>query len=119
MLNALEKLKQFCSHHPQDILKISYNGLDDEKKCIFLDVACLFLDQLDKRAENVIAVMKGRYDLLYELNLYTMPVKKFILSVDLTSLVFHIKDPFFSEQLPVVTLGDYKEVKTPFVICYV
>nr|XP_016454896.1 PREDICTED: TMV resistance protein N-like isoform X1 [Nicotiana tabacum] len=58
-LDALEKLKQIRSPHLQEILKISYDGLDDEEKCIFLDVACLFLDQLEKKAEDVIDVMKG------------------------------------------------------------
>lgn len=58
-VDALGKLKQIRSPHLQDILKISYDGLDDEEKCIFLDVACLFLDQLDKKVENVIDVMEG------------------------------------------------------------
>ncbi|MCD9646047.1 hypothetical protein HAX54_035571 [Datura stramonium] len=58
-LDALEKLKQIRSPRLQDILKISYDGLDDEEQCIFLDVSCLFLDQLGKKAEDVIDVMKG------------------------------------------------------------
>ncbi|XP_055810185.1 disease resistance protein RPV1-like isoform X2 [Solanum dulcamara] len=58
-VDALGKLKQIRSPRLHDILKISYDGLDDEEKCIFLDVACLFLDQLDKKVENVIDVMKG------------------------------------------------------------
>ncbi|KAM3358844.1 disease resistance protein RUN1 [Capsicum galapagoense] len=58
-LDALEKLKQIRPAHLQDILKISYDGLDDEEKCIFLDLACLFLDQLDKKVDDVIDVMKG------------------------------------------------------------
>ncbi|KAK4715694.1 hypothetical protein R3W88_014032 [Solanum pinnatisectum] len=58
-VDALGKLKQIRSPRLQDILKISYDGLDDEEKCIFLDVACLFLDQLDKKVENVIDVMEG------------------------------------------------------------
>ncbi|KAJ8547830.1 hypothetical protein K7X08_021066 [Anisodus acutangulus] len=58
-LDARDKLKEIRSPRLQDILKISYDGLDDEEKCIFLDVACLFVDQLDKRAEDVIDVMKG------------------------------------------------------------
>ncbi|XP_060214439.1 disease resistance protein RUN1-like [Lycium barbarum] len=58
-LDALEKLKQIRLPRLQDILKISYDGLDDEEKCIFLDVACLFLGQLDKKVEDVIDVMKG------------------------------------------------------------
>lgn len=58
-VDALGKLKEIRSPLLHDILKISYDGLDDEEKCIFLDVACLFLDQLDKKAENVIDVMEG------------------------------------------------------------
>ncbi|XP_031266903.1 TMV resistance protein N-like [Pistacia vera] len=40
--STLEKLK-ICPHQDiQSVLKISYDGLDDEEKKIFLDVACFF-----------------------------------------------------------------------------
>ncbi|CAN4124333.1 unnamed protein product [Withania somnifera] len=52
-----KRTKKILTPHLQDILKISYNGLDDEEKCVY--VAYLSLDQLEKKAEDVIDVMKG------------------------------------------------------------
>ena len=47
--DALQKLKQIRPKDLQDVLKISYDGLDENKKCVFLDIACLFANmRMDK-----------------------------------------------------------------------
>lgn len=56
--DALQKLKQFPPRHLQDVLKISFNGLDEQEKCMFLDIACIFLNLKISR-DDVIDVMKG------------------------------------------------------------
>ncbi|KAH7834184.1 hypothetical protein Vadar_013513 [Vaccinium darrowii] len=56
--DALQKLKQIRPGHLQDVLKISYDGLDEEEKCIFLDIACLFVN-LQMRRDEAIDIVKG------------------------------------------------------------
>ncbi|CAL5321212.1 unnamed protein product [Camellia sinensis] len=56
--DALQKLKQIRPHDLQDVLKISFDGLDDEEKCIFLDIACLFVN-LEMKRDDVIDIVKG------------------------------------------------------------
>ncbi|XP_058193286.1 disease resistance protein RPV1-like [Rhododendron vialii] len=56
--DALQKLKQIRPRHLQDVLKISFDGLDEEEKCIFLDIACLFVD-LKMGRDEVIDIVKG------------------------------------------------------------
>ncbi|KAG6713197.1 hypothetical protein I3842_05G140500 [Carya illinoinensis] len=55
---ALQKLKEIRPRHLQDVLKISFDGLDSQEKCIFLDIACLFIKMKMKR-NDVIEVLKG------------------------------------------------------------
>ncbi|KDO37029.1 hypothetical protein CISIN_1g008685mg [Citrus sinensis] len=50
--SAINKLKSILHPSIQEILKISYDGLDDKEKNIFLDVACFF------KGEDVYSVMK-------------------------------------------------------------
>ncbi|KAF7124833.1 hypothetical protein RHSIM_Rhsim12G0052700 [Rhododendron simsii] len=56
--DALQKLRQIRPPHLQDILRISFDGLDEEEKCIFLDIACLFVN-LEMGRDEVIDVVKG------------------------------------------------------------
>ncbi|KAF3431362.1 hypothetical protein FNV43_RR26093 [Rhamnella rubrinervis] len=56
--DALEKLKKISPHNLQDVLKISYDVLDEEEKCIFLDIACIFL-KMEMKREHVIYILKG------------------------------------------------------------
>ncbi|KAF8040070.1 hypothetical protein BT93_B2328 [Corymbia citriodora subsp. variegata] len=51
--DAVQKLKQIRPNNLRDILKISYEGLDDETKCIFLDAACLFVKMHMTRKEAI------------------------------------------------------------------
>ncbi|KAH9725879.1 ADP-ribosyl cyclase/cyclic ADP-ribose hydrolase [Citrus sinensis] len=50
--NAIKKLRRILHPSIQEVLKLSYDGLDDKEKNIFLDVAC-FLN-----GEDVYSVMK-------------------------------------------------------------
>ncbi|KAH9726116.1 Disease resistance-like protein DSC1 [Citrus sinensis] len=50
--SAINKLKRFLHPSIQEVLKVSYDGLDDNEKNIFLDVACFF------KGEDVYPVMK-------------------------------------------------------------
>ncbi|KAI9071238.1 hypothetical protein K1719_046801 [Acacia pycnantha] len=40
--SALRKLERRTHRNIQDVLKLSYDGLDDEEKDVFLDIACFF-----------------------------------------------------------------------------
>ncbi|CAL2231546.1 unnamed protein product [Prunus armeniaca] len=55
---ALEKLKQIRPRNLQDVLKISYDALDEQEKCIFLDIACLFVT-MNMTREDAIDILKG------------------------------------------------------------
>ena len=57
--DALQKLKQIRPHNLQDVLMISFNGLDEQEKCIFLDIACLFV-KMRMRREDAIDILRGR-----------------------------------------------------------
>ncbi|XP_019054005.1 PREDICTED: TMV resistance protein N-like [Nelumbo nucifera] len=56
--DALEKLRQIRPGDLHDVLKISYDGLDKECKCIFLDIACFFASMRMSR-ESAIDIWKG------------------------------------------------------------
>ncbi|KAI9126312.1 hypothetical protein K1719_002733 [Acacia pycnantha] len=57
-VDAVEKLKLIRPGDLQEVLKISYEGLDEQEKCIFLDIACLFV-QMSMKREDVIDVLRG------------------------------------------------------------
>ena len=56
--DALKKLQLIRPRELQDVLRISYDGLDDEEQNVFLDIACLFIKMRMKR-EEAIDVLKG------------------------------------------------------------
>ncbi|KAJ4846104.1 hypothetical protein Tsubulata_015354, partial [Turnera subulata] len=47
--SALKKLESYTIPDIQNVLKISYDGLDDEQKAIFLDIACFFNGESKER----------------------------------------------------------------------
>ncbi|XVE84952.1 hypothetical protein DITRI_Ditri17bG0053000 [Diplodiscus trichospermus] len=55
---ALKKLEKIRPNQLQDVLKISFDELDRENQCIFLDIACLFVKMTMNR-EDIIDVLKG------------------------------------------------------------
>ncbi|KAE8716508.1 TMV resistance protein N-like isoform X2 [Hibiscus syriacus] len=56
--DALSKLRDIRPHKVQDVLKISFDALDAENQCIFLDVACLFTS-LETKRDDIVDVLKG------------------------------------------------------------
>ena len=56
--DALEKLKQIRPACLQDVLKISFDALDGQEKCVFLDISCLFV-QMEMKRDDVIDILNG------------------------------------------------------------
>lgn len=57
--DAIQKIAQIRPGDLQNVLRLSYDGLNDEQeKCIFLDIACLFVQMRMKR-EEVVDILKG------------------------------------------------------------
>ena len=54
----LEKIKNTQPGNLQDVLKLSFDSLDDEEKNVFLDIACLFLKMQIKK-EEIVDVLNG------------------------------------------------------------
>ncbi|XP_040363857.1 TMV resistance protein N isoform X2 [Rosa chinensis] len=52
--SALTKLGRVCNLEIFDILKVSYDGLDDEEKKIFLDISCFFCGENKDRVTEVL-----------------------------------------------------------------
>lgn len=56
--DALQKLQQIRPSNLQDVLKISFDGIDEQEKDIFLDISCFFIKMRLKR-EDAIDILKG------------------------------------------------------------
>nr|XP_023895624.1 disease resistance protein TAO1-like [Quercus suber] len=56
--DALQKLERIRPRNLQDVLKISYDGLDVQEQRIFLDLACLFIKKEIER-EDILDALKG------------------------------------------------------------
>jgi len=56
--DVVEKLKTIRPGNLHDVLKISYDGLDEQEKCIFLDIACFFV-QMGMKRDDVIDILRG------------------------------------------------------------
>jgi DNA polymerase III delta prime subunit len=85
--DALRKLEQIRPHDLQDVLKISFDGLDAQEKCIFLDIACLFIKMGMKR-EDVIDVLKG-YGFRAEIAIRVLTAKSLIKVAEDNTLWMH------------------------------
>ncbi|XP_028801904.1 TMV resistance protein N-like [Neltuma alba] len=57
-VDAVDKLKLIRPGNLQEVLQISYEALDKQEKCVFLDIACLFV-QMSMKREDVIDVLRG------------------------------------------------------------
>ncbi|XP_042501666.1 disease resistance protein RPV1-like isoform X2 [Macadamia integrifolia] len=55
---ALEKLRNIQPANLQEVLKISYDELDEEERCVFLDIACFFVSK-GMEIESAIDIFKG------------------------------------------------------------
>ncbi|MED6123600.1 hypothetical protein PIB30_050571 [Stylosanthes scabra] len=56
--DALSKLKRIRPDSLQGALKISFDGLDEQDKCVFLDIACLLV-QMEMKRDYVIDILNG------------------------------------------------------------
>ncbi|KAF7846328.1 hypothetical protein BT93_L4532 [Corymbia citriodora subsp. variegata] len=56
--DALQKLRWIRPGRLQDVLGISFNALDDQEQCVFLDIACFFV-QMKMKREDAIYVLRG------------------------------------------------------------
>ncbi|XP_058747562.1 disease resistance protein RPV1-like isoform X2 [Vicia villosa] len=56
--DAIKKLRTIRPGNLHDVLKISYDGLDEQEKCIFLDIACFFI-QMEMKHGDVIDILRG------------------------------------------------------------
>ncbi|XP_037492085.1 disease resistance protein RPV1 [Jatropha curcas] len=56
--DALKRLQQIRPHDLQDVLRISFDGLDQEERHIFLDIACLFV-KIGMGKEEAIDILTG------------------------------------------------------------
>ncbi|GMJ13154.1 hypothetical protein like AT1G27170 [Hibiscus trionum] len=74
--DALNKLRDIRPHEVQDVLKISFDALDTENQCIFLDVACLFTN-LETKREDIVDVLRG-CDFKAEIGLRVLEEKSLI-----------------------------------------
>ncbi|KAI3467432.1 hypothetical protein Pfo_024095 [Paulownia fortunei] len=85
--DALEKLKEIRPNNLQDILRISFDALDNEEKTIFLDIACLLLN-LEMKREDVIDVMRG-CGFTAEIGLTTLITRSLIKVIEQDRLWMH------------------------------
>ncbi|KAL5761915.1 hypothetical protein ACOSP7_018179 [Xanthoceras sorbifolium] len=56
--DAVGKLRKIRPDNLQEVLKISFDGLDEQNKCIFLDIACLFV-RMEMKRDDAIDILKG------------------------------------------------------------
>lgn len=56
--DTLQNLRKASPRHLQDVLKISFDGLDKQEQCIFLDIACL-LQNLKLTKDEIVDIMRG------------------------------------------------------------
>ncbi|XP_050375465.1 disease resistance protein RPV1-like [Argentina anserina] len=85
--DALHKLQNIRPQHLQDVLKISYDALDEQEKCIFLDIACLFVKMNPKREEAIDILRSCGFD--GEIAIADLTAKSLIKITEDTTLWMH------------------------------
>ncbi|KAF8407992.1 hypothetical protein HHK36_007132 [Tetracentron sinense] len=85
--DALEKLKHIRSGNLQEVLKISFDGLNEQEKCIFLDIACFFV-KMDMERDYAIDILKG-CGFNAELAFKVLTTKSLIRIIDNNTLWMH------------------------------
>ena len=80
----LEKLRRIPNKEIQDVLRISFDGLDDNQKDIFLDIACFFKGQ-DK--DYVIKLLKS-CDFFPEIGIRNL-IDKSLVTISYNKLCMH------------------------------
>ncbi|XP_039017931.1 disease resistance protein RPV1-like [Hibiscus syriacus] len=116
--DALNKLRDIRPHEVQDVLKISFDALDTENRCIFLDVACLFAS-LETKKEDVVDVLRG-CDFKAEIGLRVLEEKSLIKFHEDDSIWMHdqlrdmgrqiVQDESFSDPGMRSRLWDHDEI---------
>ncbi|XP_019079004.1 disease resistance protein RPV1 isoform X2 [Vitis vinifera] len=82
--SELEKLRRIPNKEIQDVLRISFDGLDDNQKDIFLDIACFFKGQ-DK--DYVIKLLKS-CDFFPEIEIRNL-IDKSLVTISYNKLCMH------------------------------
>ncbi|KAL6329292.1 hypothetical protein AAG906_015499 [Vitis piasezkii] len=82
--SELEKLRRIPNKEIQDVLRISFDGLDDNQKDIFLDIACFFKGQ-DK--DYVIKLLKS-CDFFPEIGIRNL-IDKSLVTISYNKLCMH------------------------------
>ncbi|XP_074335299.1 uncharacterized protein LOC141672567 isoform X2 [Apium graveolens] len=56
--DTLQDLKKTSPRNLMDVLKLSFDGLDKQQQCIFLDIACL-LQNINLTRDDIVDIMRG------------------------------------------------------------
>ncbi|KAF8407994.1 hypothetical protein HHK36_007134 [Tetracentron sinense] len=103
--DALEKLKQIRPGSLQEVLKISYDGLNEQEKCIFLDIACFFV-KMDMMRDYAIDIFKG-CGFKAEMAFTVLTAKSLIRVIDNNTLWMHDQLRDMGRQIvPEESIGD-------------
>lgn len=114
--SAIEKLRQIPHKEIQGKLKISFDGLDNAQKAIFLDIACFFIGM---NKDEVISILKAcgffpeiEIDVLKERSLLTFDETNRLMMHDLIRDMGRdiIREPFPDEPGKCSRLWLYEEV---------
>ncbi|XP_057733490.1 disease resistance protein RPV1-like isoform X2 [Arachis stenosperma] len=81
---ALKQFKRIQQRNIHDILKVSYDCLEDATKCVFLDIACFFKGASLQYVENVLE----KCDLFPSYNIGRL-VDKSLLAIENDCLIMH------------------------------
>ncbi|XP_056165999.1 disease resistance protein RPV1-like isoform X1 [Syzygium oleosum] len=85
--DALQKVRWIRPGCLQDVLGISFNKLDDQEKCVFLDIACFFI-QMKMTREDAIYILRG-CDLNPEMTIKVLTAKSLVKIIEDDILWMH------------------------------